>query len=72
MDKPTNQNSCQCLQCLRDRDEHFMIGTHKIPAEAGRMVLCQICGCKRCPHATNHIHPCTNRNEPGQPGSIYQ
>lgn len=36
-----------------------------------RMVLCEICGNKRCPHAANHLQECTGSNEPGQPGSAY-
>lgn len=36
-----------------------------------RMVLCSICGNKRCPHATDHRLGCTNSNEPGQDGSKY-
>lgn len=36
-----------------------------------RMVLCEQCGNKRCPHANDHRNPCTNSNEPGQPGSAY-
>jgi hypothetical protein len=35
------------------------------------MIVCSICGNKRCPHATDHELPCTNSNEPGQEGSIY-
>lgn len=34
-----------------------------------RFIVCEICGNKRCPHATNHIHDCTGSNEPGQLGS---
>lgn len=36
-----------------------------------RMVLCPDCGNKRCPKANFHGNPCTNSNEPGQPGSAY-
>lgn len=34
-------------------------------------IVCEHCGNKRCPHAAWHGHPCTNSNEPGQPGSTY-
>lgn len=27
---------------------------------------------KRCPHASDHDLTCTNSNDPGQPGSVYQ
>jgi len=36
-----------------------------------RMVLCPVCGNKRCPAATDHRNACTGSNEPGQPGSSY-
>lgn len=39
--------------------------------ERPRMIVCAICGNKRCPHATDHRNACTNSNEPGQPGSSY-
>ena len=35
------------------------------------MFLCEKCGNKRCPHATDHTYECTNSNEPGQKGSAY-
>jgi hypothetical protein len=41
------------------------------PISLSRMILCPDCGNKRCPRATNHNNPCTNSNEPGQPGSRY-
>lgn len=58
---------CRCRQCLRDRDE-LILGR---PADKMMMVVCAKCGNKRCPHATDHRHECTNSNEPGQPGSVY-
>ena len=36
-----------------------------------RMIVCELCGNKRCPHATDHNLACTNSNDPGQPGSRY-
>jgi hypothetical protein len=36
------------------------------------MILCPICGNKRCPHATDPALACTNSNEPGQRGSAYE
>jgi hypothetical protein len=38
----------------------------------GRMFLCAKCGNKRCPHAKDHRNECTNSNEPGQKGSLYE
>lgn len=37
-----------------------------------RMVLCALCGNKRCPHATNHVYACTGSNEVGQVGSSWE
>ena len=43
----------------------------KLGSQVNFMVLCPLCGCKRCPHATNHVHACTQSNESGQVGSTY-
>lgn len=51
--------SCQCHACA------------PITAENMRMVLCEKCGNKRCPHANNHWYACTNSNDAGQIGSAY-
>jgi len=58
---------CGCRQCLRDRDERV----NGFPAELSTFIVCSACGCKRCPHATDHRNVCTGSNEPGQPGSAY-
>lgn len=34
-----------------------------------RMVLCPVCGNKRCPRASNHVYACTGSNEVGQVGA---
>lgn len=34
-------------------------------------MICQTCGNKRCPKATDCTLECTESNEPGQAGSIY-
>lgn len=58
---------CMCHQCLIDRDEK----TDGIPLGLTMMIVCPICGNKRCPHATDHRHDCSGSNEPGQDGSIF-
>ena len=35
------------------------------------MILCKICGNKRCPKATNCGLECTGSNDVGQAGSVY-
>lgn len=39
--------------------------------DSARMIVCETCGYKRCPHASNHTLPCTGSNDSNQPGSIY-
>lgn len=62
---------CHCRQCLRDRKEGKQLGMEFFPAEVLTMILCEECGNKRCPHATDHRHECTGSNDPGQVGSAY-
>lgn len=62
---------CQCRQCLRDRDERHP-DLPMLPAETSRMIVCEWCGNKRCPHATDHRLECSGSNEPGQKGSVYE
>lgn len=51
---------CPCWRCLDERE-----------AAVSWMVVCQRCGNKRCPHAADHQNPCTESNEPNQPGGAY-
>lgn len=62
-------DDCKCEKCISDRGDTWGNG---IPLIGSIMILCQICGNKRCPHATDHNNPCTNSNAPGQKGSSYE
>ena len=66
---------CQCRTCLRERKEgitnYYKGQPYFVAAEMYTMIVCPICGNKRCPHATDHKLACTGSNEPGQPGSWY-
>jgi len=62
---------CGCRHCLQERKEGTTLAGVFVPAELTRMVVCAICGNKRCPHANSHLHACTDSNAPGQPGSAY-
>lgn len=57
---------CKCWTCLRERAR-----TGPRPQELDWMILCEKCGNKRCPHATDHNLACTSSNEPDQEGSRY-
>ena len=59
--------TCQCRACIQKRGDTI----NGLPVEFSRMIVCEHCGNKRCPHANDHRNECTNSNEPGQPGSAY-
>jgi len=48
-----------------------VIGTALMNPLGMPMIVCSVCGNKRCPHATDHELQCTGSNESGQVGSIY-
>ena len=56
------ENCGNCHRCIKEKPEALF------PI---RMLLCKICGNKRCPKASDHRLACTNSNESGQAGSIY-
>ena len=62
---------CSCHRCIREKNLVEREGSF-LPMSATRMIVCPTCGNKRCPHASDHDLDCTNSNDPGQPGSVYQ
>ncbi len=64
---------CGCFAC---QDRRSKLAPTDITAFRGMdphfRYACEICGCKRCPHHTDHTLACTGSNETGQPGSAYQ
>jgi hypothetical protein len=68
--------TCGCHKCVSEdvaanpllAGELLFAG---IDPRLNRYFLCETCGNKRCPHATDHRNACTGSNEPGQPGSSY-
>jgi hypothetical protein len=66
---------CGCTVCVNDRaDSALNAGAPFADAlgSAGRMIVCETCGHKRCPHALYHANACTFSNEPGQIGSQFR
>lgn len=63
-----DQDHCGCFTCVKERGAESIEG---MPETSTRMIVCDQCGNKRCPRATNHIYACTFSNEPGQPGSRF-
>ena len=60
------ETGCWCHKCNKDVKVNGWL-----PYNMSLMILCPKCGCKRCPHASDHMLQCTNSNEPNQKGSVY-
>ena len=52
------KHECQCAKCKPMTITDL---------SSIRMILCEHCGNKRCPHAEDHDYICFNSNLPGQP-----
>ena len=65
----TAPGECGCAQCRTDRDER-MPGFDALPIHCWMMIVCEICGNKRCPHADNHRFRCTGSNASRQVGEL--
>lgn len=62
--------TCWCYRCSEEYDKRNP-PEHPWEGKIARFIVCETCGNKRCPHATDHRLACTGSNEPGQPGSNY-
>ena len=65
---------CSCVHCADSRPNPLAnnVGIFAgLKASRTRMIVCEHCGNKRCPHANYHGYACTGSNEPGQPGSAF-
>lgn len=64
---------CGCYDCIYERAVAKDLATPGggIAVLCIGMIVCELCGSKRCPHGTNHTNECTESNELGQPGSRY-
>ena len=56
-----------CLECDKKRRLALPFPENL----TSRMIVCPLCGNKRCPKATYHDNECGKSNEPGQLGSWY-
>ena len=65
--------TCSCFRCAKeDVIQNPSADPFDFDMRMMRMFLCSECGNKRCPHAADHRNACTNSNEPGQKGSLYE
>lgn len=67
MNESSNDN-CGCYACIGEQPTR---PGGWITVGMARMIVCDTCGNKRCPHGTDHRNECTGSNEPGQVGSRY-
>lgn len=61
---------CGCWKCSLAYDKDH--GLNGFNGRCSRFIVCEECGNKRCPHATDHTLLCTGSNESGQKGSRYE
>lgn len=61
----------KCHKCLADVYLDQTVFGENLPATSAMMILCPVCGNKRCPKASDHGLACTGSNEPDQIGSVY-
>ena len=63
---------CGCIKCVDARQtEALDSGDLDAWIHGLVMILCPVCGNKRCPKASDHELECTGSNERGQEGSVY-
>lgn len=74
MSGASSLNTAKCGVCHKCIEGKMVkvTETFSVPMSATRMVVCETCGNKRCPHATDCALACTNSNEPGQKGSHWE
>ena len=65
-----SERLCGCIRCQGERWKPEHAASFFMPP--GFRYACEICGNKRCPHHSDHNLVCTNSNEPGQKGSVYE
>lgn len=67
-----NKDEC-CRKCWTKEHGTNAIGIGDVLVEpiGMPMIVCSVCGNKRCPRATDHDLPCTGSNDPGQEGSVF-
>lgn len=72
--EPTNPKAPSSLprRFSGDVERNPECGCHRCNPDAWWMIVCETCGNKRCPHATDHDLACTSSNEPGQKGSVFE
>lgn len=63
---------CGCIRCQDERRPTLPSYQQLHGTDPFFRYACELCGNKRCPHHTDHDLICTNSNEVGQKGSIYQ
>ena len=66
---PLPESHC-CYLCEQQWIDSLPLGAERLGRHL--FIVCQKCGNKRCPKATDHLLPCSGSNDPGQPGSLFR
>ncbi len=66
------QADCICHRCIEENQIKAPGMGDLFNLDSVMMILCPLCGNKRCPKASDHRLACTGSNEVGQPGSVYE
>lgn len=67
-----SNDNCECHRCIKENGLTVDIAPGwAVPLSTTKMILCPVCGNKRCPKASDHRLACTGSNAPGQDGSVY-
>jgi hypothetical protein len=68
-------NDCWCYECKKNipilQEDGNPLSGMMLNLALVTMIVCNTCGNKRCPRATDHRLACTNSNDPHQLGSRY-
>jgi hypothetical protein len=67
-----NEGFCSCYRCTQERGPESWRAKYGDQPFMSTFFVCAVCGNKRCPHTADHLLICTDSNEPGQTGSLYE
>lgn len=62
---PLAEKQCKCSRCIKEQDPPH-IADLKLSMGMSEMIVCSVCGNKRCPKADDHRNVCSGSNELNQ------
>jgi len=64
-------SDCVCMSCRERQLNNERSNQGRSRQTLTKMILCPLCGHRRCPKATYHGNDCTGSDDPHQEGSRY-